>query len=609
MRADEDEVAAGTVSASAGAADTFSLETGAGFDLDHADSLELLRRQTSVVELIATGTPLAEVLTCVAVALEELIEGSRCSILLLDPATATLHHGAAPSLPVAYSARIDGLPVGPQEGSCGAAAYLGTPVVAADIRSDARWQRFRDVATPHGMRSCWSSPIQGRTGIVGTFAVYHDHPHRPPLRERRLVDRFTHLASVAIDHAGLFGALAESEDRFRRAFEDNAVGMVLAGVDGRMVRVNRALRDMLGRTEAQLLGCTLDEVVSPTTGTAGQLQRLARDRAGSVHYEAVHYEAVARHSDGRTIDLAVAASVVRGADGVPVNLSVNLLDITQRRAAERERRARREAEVARAAAEAASRAKSEFVATLNHELRTPLQAITGFTELLRTLDLPPDRRQAALEHIDAATAHVLSMADDLLDIAKIEAEALPIRVETVELCGLLDEVLALLAPLAAAHDVTLRPPVVVSPVVVSPVVVSTVMADRCAVRADRRRLRQVLINLVTNGIRYNRAGGWVEVGTVNSEAGNSEVADSGAGGSGAPTVTVAVRDSGRGIPAEMMSRLFTPFDRLGAECSAEPGAGLGLVVARALTQTMGGTLEIRTAAEVGTTAEIVLPAG
>jgi len=570
------------------ATDSVATDTVASFDLDHADCLDLLRRQTSVLELIATGTPLAEVLTCVAVALEELIEGSRCSILLLDPATATLHHGAAPSLPTAYSARIDGLPVGPQEGSCGAAAYLGTPVVAADIRIDARWQRFRDVATPHGMRSCWSSPIQGRTGIVGTFAVYHDHPHCPPLRERRLVDRFTHLASVAIDHAGLFGALAESEDRFRRAFEDNAVGMVLAGTDGRIVRVNRALRDMLGRTESQLLGCTLDEVVRPVAGTAGQLEQLARDRAGSVHYEAVHYEAVARHTDGRTIDLAVAASVVSGADGVPVNLSVNLLDITQRRAAERERRARREAEVARAAAEAASQAKSEFVAALNHELRTPLQAITGFTELLRTLDLPPDRRQAALEHIDAATEHVLSMADDLLDIAKIEADALPIRVEPVELCGLLDEVLALLAPLAAAHDVTLR----------APVLASTVPAGRGAVRADRRRLRQVLINLVTNGVRYNRAGGWVEVGAVHS----------GAGDSGGSTVTVAVRDSGRGIPAEMMSRLFTPFDRLGAECSAEPGAGLGLVVARALTQAMGGTLEIRTAPEAGTTAEITLPA-
>ncbi len=596
MRADEvaaGTVVAGTVANHTVAADTAAVGTGASFDLDHADSLDLLRRQTSVLELIAVGTPLAEVLTCVAVALEELIEDSRCSILLFDPATATLHHGAAPSLPIAYSARIDGLPVGPQEGSCGAAAYLGTPVVAADIRIDARWQRFRDVATPYGMRSCWSSPIQGRTGIVGTFAVYHDHPHRPPLRERRLVERFTHLASVAIDHAGLFGALAESEDRFRRAFEDNAVGMLLAGVDGRMVRVNRALRDMLGRTESQLLGCTLDEVVSPTAGTAGQLERLARDRAGSVHYEAT-----ARHTDGRTIDLAVAASVVSGADGVPVNLSVNLLDITQRRAAERERRARREAEVARAAAEAASRAKSEFVAALNHELRTPLQAITGFTELLRTLDLPPDRRQAALEHIDAAAGHVLSMADDLLDIAKIEADALPIRVEPVELCGLLDEVLALLAPLAAAHDVSLRPAVLAS----------TVPAGRGAVRADRRRLRQVLINLVTNGVRYNRAGGWVEVGAVYSMAGDSGAVHSRAGDSAASTVTVAVRDSGRGIPAEMMSRLFTPFDRLGAECSAEPGAGLGLVVARALTQAMGGTLEIRTAAQTGTTAEITLPA-
>jgi len=568
-----DKVATGTVPD-----DTVPDDMGASFDLDHADSLDLLRRQTSVLELIAAGTPLAEVLTCVAVALEELIEGSRCSILLLDPATATLHHGAAPSLPAAYSARIDGLPVGPQEGSCGAAAYLGRPVVAADIRVDARWQRFRDVATPHGMRSCWSSPIQGRTGIVGTFAVYHDHPHRPPRRERRLVDRFTHLASVAIDHARLFGALTESEDRFRRAFEDNAVGMVLAGVDGRMVRVNRALRDMLGRTELQLLGCTLDEVVSPTAGAAGQLERPARDGAGSVHYEAT-----ARHTDGRAIDLAVAASVVSGADGAPVNLSVNLLDITQRRAAERERRARREAEVARATAEAASRAKSEFVAALNHELRTPLQAITGFTELLRTLDLPPDRRQAALEHIGAATGHVLSMVDDLLDIAKIEADALPIRVEPVELCGLLDEVLALLAPLAGEHNVMLWPPVLAS----------TGPAGRSAVRADRRRLRQVLINLVTNGVRYNRAGGWVEVGARDS---------------GAATVTVAVRDSGRGIPAEMMSRLFTPFDRLSAECSAEPGAGLGLVVARALTQVMGGTLEIRSAAEAGTTAEITLPA-
>jgi signal transduction histidine kinase len=245
---------------------------------------------------------------------------------------------------------------------------------------------------------------------------------------------------------------------------------------------------------------------------------------------------------------------------------------TQRRAAERERRARLEAEVARAAAEAASRAKSEFVTALNHELRTPLQAITGFTELLRTLDLPPDRRQAALGHIDAATGHVLSMADDLLDIAKIEADALPVQIEPVELPGLLDEVLALLARLAVEHDVILRSPVLAGIRLGGTVLGGTVLggtvlggtvgagpegAGPGVVQADRRRLRQVLINLVTNAVRYNRAGGWVEVAVLDS----GPAASSG-------RVTVTVRDSGRGIPAEMLGRLFTPFGRLGAESSA-----------------------------------------
>jgi signal transduction histidine kinase len=120
------------------------------------------------------------------------------------------------------------------------------------------------------------------------------------------------------------------------------------------------------------------------------------------------YEARTRHRDGRALDLAVAVSAVRGAHGRPVHLCINVLDLTQRRAAERERHRRREAEVARAAAEAASQAKSDFVAALGHELRTPLQAVTGFTELLRTLELSPERRAAALEHIESASAHILS---------------------------------------------------------------------------------------------------------------------------------------------------------------------------------------------------------
>ena len=539
--------------------------------LSHTDSLLLLRRQTAVLELLASGAPLPAVLTSVAVALEELIDGARCSILLLDPVTATLHHGAAPTLPDSYAEAIDGMSIGPDAGSCGAAAYLGSPVVAEDIATDPRWDRFRALALPYGLRSCWSSPIRGRTGTTGTFAVYHDRAHQPKQRERGLVERFTHLASVAIDHAGLFGALAESEERFRHAFEDSAVGMALTDLNGRFLKVNRALREMLRQPEAELLVITVDQVLAPTAG-GGDPAGLLREVATAAR-DSVHFEAAGRRSDGSVLRVAVAASAVRGAAGSPVHLSLNLQDVTQRHAAERERRARREAEVARAVAEAASRAKSVFLTNLSHELRTPLQAITGFTELLGTLDLPAERRRAALSHIQGATAHIISLVDDVLDIAKIEAGALPLQITDVDLAAAIQDVLDLLSPLASERGITLR-------------------CERPAgtVRADERRLRQVLINLVTNAIRYNGPNGSVQIT---------------AGRRGRQT-TIRVTDSGPGIPPEMLGRLFVPFDRLGAEASHEQGAGLGLPLARGLTEAMGAQLLVESHPPLGTTFAVVL---
>lgn len=292
---------------------------------------------------------------------------SRCSVLLLDGPAGTLHHGAAPTLPVAYSAAIDGMSIGADAGSCGAAAYLDAAVIAEDIALDPRWDGFRDLALPHGLRSCWSRPIRGGTGILGTFAVYHDVPHRPGGREQRLVERFTHLASVAIEHSRLFGALAESEERFRRAFEDNAVGMALTDLDGRFGKVNRALQQMLGRSERDLLAVDLAALLPTDVREAG-IAALCGLVAGPS--DSGQFETALLRLDGERVRAAITASVVRGADGTPVYLSVNVLDVTARRAAERDRRARREAELARGVAEQASRAKSQFLSALSHELRT-----------------------------------------------------------------------------------------------------------------------------------------------------------------------------------------------------------------------------------------------
>lgn len=422
--------------------------------LNHDDDRGLLRCHATVLGMLVSGAPMSEVLTTVVVTLEELIPASHCSVLLLDSASGTLRHGAAPGLPPEYSAAIDGMRIAADAGSCGTAAYLDAEIVATDIVSDPRWDRYRDLALPHGLRSCWSRPIRGRAAILGTFAVYHPGPHVPTPRERRLVERLTHLVSVAIEQAALYEALAEREER-----------------------LTMALR--------------------------------------------------AHQQD--------------------------------------------------------SRAGSALLTTLSHELRTPLQAITGFTELLTTLELPAERRAAALGYIGGAAAHILSLVDDALDLGTIEAGAVSVQLRAVDLGPLVAEVLGLLQPLADERGIDLRGPDPAG------------LPD--GVRADSRRLRQVLLNLVSNAVRYNRSGGWVEI-TVHPL--DASLADG--------RTVIRVRDSGPGVAPEAVDRLFVPFDRLGADAGPEPGAGLGLVLSRGLTEAMQGQLMIHSPAGGGTTAEVWLPA-
>ena len=540
-------------------------------DLDAGLALALLDSQTEVLGLAATGASLTSMLDCITLALERFMLGSRCSVLLLDERSGSLRHGSAPSLPAVYLAAIDGLTPGPLQGSCGAAAFTRQAVVAEDVAVDPRWETFRTVALASGLRACWSVPLLGRTGLpVGTFAVYHGQPHRPSAREQQVVDRLCHLASVAINHATVFGALAESEERFRRAFEDNAIGMALVSPSGQIGRVNPALVRLLGRAEEQVRNTSFAALLAPTdrvawgaavvevTGAPDQVVHLTCGLAGSA----------------ATV-VSVSVSVVRGVSGEPLQLAVNLLDVTARTAAEAERRARRESEVARLAAEAASRAKSDFLTAVSHEMRTPLQAITGFAELLDTPGLPADRRSLAPSRIASAAAHLLSLVDDTLDLARIEAGTLPIVTMSVELAPLVAEVSELLAPLGRRYGVRVVPG----------------SCDGVAL-ADPRRLRQVLLNLLANAVRHGGPDS-----TVVTTAGQKE-----------DRVVITVTDSGCGIPADGLDRLFTPYERLDRSLtSTDDGMGLGLVLSRQLAEAMGGGLRLDSAVGVGTVAVVDLP--
>jgi signal transduction histidine kinase/CheY-like chemotaxis protein len=228
---------------------------------------------------------------------------------------------------------------------------------------------------------------------------------------------------------------------------------------------------------------------------------------------------------------------------------------------------------------AASQAKSDFLAGMSHELRTPLNAVIGFAELMRMNERaePLTRRQAqAVEQILGSGQHLLSLIEEVLDLARIEAGKLSMSVERVDPQLVVRQVCDNLRPAAEAAGVTLRAPAPTAGL---------------GVVADRTRLRQVLINLLSNAIKYNREGGDVLL----------EVRQTADG------VALSVHDTGVGIPEDRMAELFQPFNRLGRETSDVAGTGIGLAVSRRLAEAMKGRLECASVAGEGSTFTLHLP--
>jgi PAS domain S-box-containing protein len=223
-----------------------------------------------------------------------------------------------------------------------------------------------------------------------------------------------------------------------------------------------------------------------------------------------------------------------------------------------------------------SPAVSEYLAQVGHELRTPLNAILGYAQLLEATQAPGPQREHARQIVEAGR-HMVALVDDVVELQRLGAGALRVEREAVALSPLLARAVVLARAALPAyagiridlHDTAL------------------------AVRADPRRLLQVVVNLVTNALKYNSFGGRVDIAC--------ETADDG-------RVAIHVRDTGHGLTPPQLARLFQPFERLGAERGSTPGTGLGLVITRLLLQAMGGTIGLDSAPGWGTRATVWLPA-
>jgi len=167
---------------------------------DRAFSLALMESQSRVLELIARGAPLTQVLESLILAIERLSNDMLGSVLMLAEDGMHVRHGVAPNLPLAYWRAIDGARIGPRAGSCGTAMYRGKPVFVDDIEHDPFWRPYRKLALEHGLRACWSMPILSRhRRVLGSFALYYKDVRKPLPRERHLVEVAADLAAIAIE--------------------------------------------------------------------------------------------------------------------------------------------------------------------------------------------------------------------------------------------------------------------------------------------------------------------------------------------------------------------------------------------------------------------------
>jgi PAS domain S-box-containing protein len=218
-------------------------------------AVDLLEAEKRILEAIAQGNSLADVLDLVARQVETLTEGMQCSILLADDDGLHLRHGVAPSLPDSYNRLVDGLAIGPSVGSCGTAAHRKERVIVSDIATDPLWKDYRAIARQYGLGACWSTPIMSASGaLLGTFALYYGSPRQPMPSELSLIERVTHLVQIAIERHRSESALARLTRRLELIVTSAGEGIFGLDLDGRVTFANPAVAKMLGWRAEDMIG-------------------------------------------------------------------------------------------------------------------------------------------------------------------------------------------------------------------------------------------------------------------------------------------------------------------------------------------------------------------
>jgi PAS domain S-box-containing protein len=389
-----------------------------------------------------------------------------------------------------------------------------------------------------------------RDAIIGYLLIGTDNTARKEVEEERMK---------------LDQRLRDQQFYTRSLFESNIDAIMTTDPQGIITDVNKQMEALTDCTRDELIGAPFKKYFTdPERAEASIKQVLSKGKV-------TNYEITARSREGKETVVSYNATTFYDRDRKLQGVFAAARDVTERKRLDQVLQEKNvELQSAKVVAEKANLSKSDFLSSMSHELRSPLNAILGFAQLMESdSPAPTPIQKESIDQILQAGWHLLKLINEILDLAKIESGKLSLSQESVSLAEVMVECQGMIEGQAQKRGIHLIFPRFDIP---------------CFVHADRTRLKQTLINFLSNAIKYNREQGTVEVQYAASVLGR---------------IRISIKDTGAGLSPEKLAQLFQPFNRLGQEAGGEEGTGIGLVVAKQLIELMGGVIGVESTVGVG----------
>ncbi len=351
----------------------------------------------------------------------------------------------------------------------------------------------------------------------------------------------------------------------RSLIESNIDALITTDPSGIITDGNKQMEALTGCTRDELIGAPFKNYFTDPERAEAAIKLVLSEK------KVTNYELTARARDGKKTVVSYNASTFYDRDRTLQGVFAAARDVTERKSFELAlQESNVEMESAKSAAEKANLAKSDFLSAMSHELRSPLNAILGFAQLMESASpLPTDSQKESIAQILQAGWHLLKLINEILDLAVIESGKVSLSLEPVSLCEVLSECQAMMDAQAIQYGIRMTFPIMDKPIFVW---------------ADQTRLKQIIINLLSNAIKYNKSNGSVVVVCDASEP---------------DRIRIIVKDTGEGLVPDKIAQLFQPFNRLGQEASGVAGTGIGLVVTKQLVELMEGVIGVESGVGTG----------